>query len=348
MNKQVTKLGALTLVFFFISLTIYHFDNRVVTGVKEGSYFISGIDSQKIFQVEIYNNDKTKISFDREGNGFLIASHNGYIADNSRINDLLFKISNIRAQKKISSSSSDQEAMRVSPNNYLYKVLLTDKGAQSQIEFFIGKNYLNKANYIRLAGKDEIYISDATLSFSTQNTSYVNKKIFNIGIDDVAGFEYKGKDKFIATRDPKSKFFTLSGKELENINSANIKNDVLRVTNIRFKEYLSAKEAVALALTYDIDLKINLENKSQVLLSLGKKKENYYLRARSNVEDMPNQIQLSRTDGKEKLKSVEDLINAKSQSSAFNLRHGAWVYKISKQLYESMNYKMSTYLKKKI
>ena len=124
-----------------------------------------------------------------------------------------------------------------------------------------------------------------------------------------------------------------------------IKNAIRRLLSIHFTDYIHAKKPEVSNVSFNLNFNLNLKNKSSLLLSLGQKDNKYYLKASSVVSEIPSQIKLTTNDGKEKLEAVERMIKARTRSASFNALHGAWVYSISKQVYEGYQYQLKSYLK---
>ena len=62
----------------------------------------------------------------------------------------------------------------------------------------------------------------------------------------------------------------------------------------------------------------------------------YYLKISSRLEDVPEEIVITKDDDNKKLAGVEGLLKAQKEVNQFNMSNSRWIFKVDKSTYEDI------------
>ena len=332
---KLKNLSILTGILFVISIFVFINENKRGTDLLAGSDYIKGLDVSKIQKIVLNFKEKDKLVLSRDGERFVLESHKSYPAASDKVNDLVYKIASIQVDKKIASSVREEDLKKyeLDEKSRQFSVELFDNDNKKTVSFRVGKSDKDKS-YLFKEGEGDVYLSRNKVWFNSSYKYFVNTVLLNVKSDDVVKIHLKSnaeieivkKEKdFIVTQPPGKQF--KKEKALEYAQS---------FTVVRFDDFYSVNEPEVQGLRFTKEIKLQLENKLIYEMSFAKKKKEYFVKLQARVEEAPRQIVLKKSDGAEKLKDVENVIESQATARIFNLEKGRWVYKISESLYEKL------------
>lgn len=283
---------------------------------------------------------KDSLIFQRQGTSFYLFSHNNYPASIKKINDLLFDISNIQIQEKVSSSESSQKNYKVSPEDYTYSVQGFDENDKPVLSFLVGNKFKSSGNYIRQSDKKDIYLSKSPVFFSSEKDSYIDKKIFELGSKKVLKVEVSTTTRF--TIEKENDKWRLKGIKYE-VDDTQLSTFINTLTGL---EFLSFTPVADKTLDWKHSLSFQTDDTIVYEVKFTQEGDKYYALISSSTEETPQQVSISRDDDKEKLKKVEEVLKAQKNSQMFNVTHASWVYEIRESVYKELMKGPSDFKKK--
>lgn len=333
---KLKTLSILTSILFVISLFVYSNENKRGSDLLTGSDYVKGLDISKIQKISLSFPGDKKITFTRDSNKFLIENHKSYPADTGKVNDLIYKIASIQVKKKISSDvdEDDLKQYELDKTKRKYLVEIFDNDGKKTVSFSVGKSYKGKGNYLYKGGKKDIYLSKENLWLNSSYKDFINSVLLEIKKDDVEKVTLKtDKELEIVKKDNE---FLISGLDEKKVKQDKAKKYLNGLNNLRFEDYLTLTEPKAQGLNFSKDVKIKFKNKLVYKISLAQEDKDYYVRLAALLDEAPKQFVVNKTDGKEELQKIEDMIRAQGDAQKLNMEKGAWVYKVNKSVFEKI------------
>ncbi|MBT3981537.1 MAG: DUF4340 domain-containing protein [Bacteriovoracaceae bacterium] len=335
MSKRVKALGATTFLLFVISITTFYLENHRQTDILIGSYFLTGFDIDKISKFTIHGKDQKTLVFQRQGSGFTLSNYHHYPADNEKINDILFKISNLKIKEKEDLSEKKNSDYQLAENGYSSKLEFHGNQGQLFLTFFIGK-YKNKVgSYIRKLGDENIFVASENIYINPDKNQYINTQLVQLIKEDINQVDVSSKQLVIVKRNDKKEF------EIEGIDQAKVQGNkvtsfISDILKPQIQNFYPLGDTALNKVRFDKSFKVALNNNLIYSFRLGEESDKYFLQAQASVDEVRSQFVIGKDDDKEKLQNVEKVMKSQGIAQSFNIRHGKWVYEITKNQYHNL------------
>ncbi len=333
---KLRTLSIFTGVFFVASIFVYMNENRRGTDLLNGSDYIKGLDIGKIKKISLDFQDDKKVILARDSNKFVIENQKSYPADTAKVNDLIYKIASIQVKEKIGTDTSEERLKKyeLDPKGRTYFVELYDNDNKKTVSFSVGKSHKGKGNYLYKEGSNEIYLSQENLWINSSHKDFINTVLLDIKKDEIEKISLKADKKIELEKVEKE--FVVKLPENPKFKKEKANDYASKFNNLRFEDYFAYNDSELQGIQFSKDIKIQLKNKMVYKVSLGKKKDDHFIKVNALVNEVPKKIVVSKDDGKDKLQNIEDMIQAQGQAQKINLEKGNWVYKVDKSTFEKI------------
>ncbi len=311
---KLNHLALTTLTLFLISLGVFYQDQKRGEIPLEGSNFLKSFNVTKVHKVEIRHRNSKKISLLRDGRRFVLDSHSGFPADNPKVNELFFKLSNIKLKEKVGQDLDvdDLKGFELAPDNISYEVSVFDQQDNKIHHFLVGKSWKGKGRYLYNPETKEVFLSKESLWFSPSFERFISKNLLEVDGEVVEAIA--------------------SGKEL--IKEEN-QEAFKKLKRIDFEKFFSPTEKEVSDLKFTTDLQVKLDNKLVYDLKFAKKDKKFFVKARALVEEANNTFVVRQDDSADKLMEIESVVESQGAAQQFNRDRAAWVYQISEDTYKT-------------
>ena len=151
----------------------------------------------------------------KEGENFVLEDHYSYPASNEKINDLLYKISNIQVTQKVTEKKSSHKKFELTEDKSQIRVSGFDRTGSKTFDFLVGKKKRFNGNFIRFADKDPVYLSDKALYISGEKDAYIESDLINLEEKDFSEMSLAtASKKLIFVKKWEEMFFKSAGSEV--------------------------------------------------------------------------------------------------------------------------------------
>ena len=333
---KLKTLSIVTLSLFLVSIFVYINENKRGTDLLSGSDYVKGLDINKIQKIRLGFKEDKKLVFVRDVDRFVIENHKSYPAASDKINDLIYKISNIRVKEKIASGADEYDLKKyeLDKGSRQYLVELFDNDGKKTVAFRVGKSQRGKGNYLYKEGKKEVYLSKENLWINSSYKDFIKRSFVDVSKSDVEKLDLK-LDKTL-TFVKKDKEFTLERPQGKKLKKEKIEEYIRGLRNLIFDEFYPFSAPEVQKLTFGKNIKIHLKSKVIYSMSLAKNKKDYFLKVQALTAKAPKTIVVNKNADKEKLQSIGDMFQAQRNAQIFNKRHGSWIYKINESNYKKV------------
>lgn|GEM_PF-6620957 len=331
MKKSILKLTLTCVVLFVLSILTYKWDHYRGVELVAGSEFLNALDIDNISSFSIRAKNGESLVFTRTGDSFNLQNYSNYPASGSEINELLYKLSTISVREKVSGNDFKKYGVDESDANYHFSFL--NEKSEIVLNFYVGKSYNNKGNYIRKAQSTQIYLSESPLEVKLDKKSFVEKNILDFDKEKLERLELSG-DVVIVKKD---EAWVIDGLSKAKYQDEYIEEAIDDLQKVEFDNFYPEDDANVANLSFTQGANITLSNKMIYKLALARDKNRYFLKAQAET---PEEIVLNPNASSEKLEEVNDLIKVQSGAENFNLRFKNWVFEISE-------YEYNKFIKKK-
>ncbi len=333
MSMKTKKLLITAIVLFFISLVTYHFEHRRGVEVVSGTEFIKGLDISKVERVLLKGKDQKELDLVKDGNIFVLANHGSFPVDTLKINEFLYKISDIQIAEKVSDSAKSYDSYGVAENQAEATVALFGKDNKKLVEFLVGSKNKNSGNYIRTSGSVETFVTNQPLSVETTRDFFIDKTVLASKSDSVSSINVTNRSgKFSITNIDKK--FVLTGGDPAKVDDSKIEEFVRAFENISFSDFFEASDARVQNIIFDNRYEIQNSNMLTYVMELGtnsasEKERKYYFKVSSNIADLPAQVELKKDASKEELEKLNSMLLSRDQMAVFNNKNIRWIYELT-------------------
>lgn len=333
---KLKTLSVFTSILFVLSLVVYSSENRRGIDLVTGSDYIKGLDLNKIQKITLSFKGSKKIDLTRDSNRFVLENYKSYPTLTSKVNDLIYKIASIQVKEKAEDKASekDLEKYELTDKKRKFKVEIFDNQGKKTVAFSVGKSYKGKGNYLYREGKEEVYLSKENLWINSSYKDFINMVLLDIKNDDIKKISLN-TDKEIKITKNEDKF-VLEAPKAKKFKEDKVKEFASNLKSIKFDDFYKITEPKIQALNFDKNLKIELNNNLIYKVSLAQEKNEHFIKLAAILDETPTQFVVKKTDGKEELQKIEDVIKAQGEAQRVNLEKGTWVYKVNKSVYEKL------------
>lgn len=340
---SVKKLSILTSCLFMVSLGVYFKENYRSSHLASGGYYIKGLDPSKVQKISLNFEKDKEISFVRDQNQFTLSSHKSYPAATNKINDLIYQIASIQIKDKVASSASEEDLKQygLTEETKKYKVDIFDGGGKKTQSFYVGKKQKSRGNYLLKEGSNDVYLSDSSIWIDSSYKGFIDRVIVDIDKDSVEKVLVNSGETIEIEK--KEKEFILVNPKKE-AKKEKLESYMTSFKQTRFEDFFKHNEDKVRDISFDKEIKVSLSNKLTYDLNLGQKKGEYFIKALALASQVPNKVVISQDADKDELEGVGNMIEAKQKADEFNIKRGAWVYRIDKSDYEKLIKKSSDFM----
>ena len=298
-----------------------------------GADFLAGLDVDKIqrFSLQKGGDDESKMDFVKEGKNFILESHGSYPANSNSVNQLLYDLSKIQIQEKVSGGS--HEGLGVTGGKAHAHIIFKNDEGKTISEFFLGNHFNSRGRYLRMKGSDDVYLSKRYLKIPTKRKNFLNLKILPIDGTNVDKIEVAGQGQQFSVSQSSGTWSMNSGKSSNAIDAEKLKKFALDIINVAFVDYKSARDSKYSSLKFNRFFSVKLKNNSVYELKLARLEGLYILKASGTVMEMPSKVLISSDTNKEEIAKIEEMAKSQGRAQNFNLFHGPWIYEIEKSVW---------------
>ncbi len=293
-------------------------------------YLVPGLDTGEIDSITVGHGDEA-VKITKRGDGrFVVANKANYPADTKSVNELISKCLDIKRQRLYTSNAKNQEELE-----------LTEEKAHGCVKFFkvdgtllagvvVGKSQENgQGAFVRMAGSDDVYVSENTPWFATTPIEYLDTELVAIEPQDVNAVTVSTSEGAYTLRSlDEGRIAVMNDLPVDKTLKASDARSVLTaLTGLSFED-VNAPLATD-DLDFDHRYVCTLNDATQYTLRLAKAGGKTYLRCEASYTDMtPVTVKRGGNESEEELKKKEAKLLAQERVQKFTLRHKGWVYTI--------------------
>ncbi len=169
-------------------------DTKPVVSTLEA---IVSVDSAAVDKIEIYDklsgdsaatsaattnsaatSEKAKIVLEKTGDSWKLSSHYNYPAMTSKVDELLTKISNMKAREPVATSKTRHRQLRVAKDKYERRIIVSSGGKTT--EFYLGTSAGRQQTAVRIKGDERTFgvTGITTYAASVSPTSWIDTNYF--------------------------------------------------------------------------------------------------------------------------------------------------------------------------
>lgn len=337
-KKVIPQLSVLAIVLLGLSVWVFQLQHRRPTDLVLGQEFLPGLDVEKVSKIVIEGDSgKNKLILTRQENHFVLENFNEFVLDTEKINDFMYKVSSITVATKATSSKDYQDQVKVSDKKFESKLTFFDGKGEKLTEFFIGDSGKPKGQYLRMANKEDVYLSEEFLHFSADKDQFINKELIKVNDKSLASVEVKSAQEEIKIVKEKDNFKLVEpALAASNADESKIKNFISNLNSISFDDFIPQADESVKNLDFNQVMRIMLDDQTTYMLKTAQKDSKYYISLQMNLKDVPEEVEIDQNDQADKLAKVDQMIKKSAQAKEFNEKHGNWVYTVSKYVFDNL------------
>jgi hypothetical protein len=108
--------------------------------------------------IELSDKDEASLRIERSGDGWTIASLDGFPADGSKVEELLGNLQDLRVRRPVVSSGRYHDAFKVAPDDHEGRVRLwADGGGDPDVDMFLGSSPNFRTAHVRRSDEEAVY-----------------------------------------------------------------------------------------------------------------------------------------------------------------------------------------------
>ncbi len=334
-----------TVSLFMISLIIFFNENKRGSDLVSGSEFIKGLDVSKIHKIVLTGTENKKVVLIRDNDRFLVENKKGYFASSDKINDVVYKIASLQVREKVSEKSNEEDLKKyqLDPNSRSYLVEVFDNDDKKTVSFSVGKNYKGKGNYLIKSSSDDIYLSQTPFGIELDTSFYINSNLISLNKNEIEKIEIKdSKNEFLINASGEK--ITLEGVKKKKVKEEKLKECLDAFSSVKFKDFYNSSDEKVRDLQFNKTSRIHLKNGLIYALSFSKLKDDIYVKVNALTNEIPKQIVVNQDDGQDKLKNIQNMVEAAGIATRVNTEKGSWIYSINENIYQKIAPKIDFFL----
>jgi hypothetical protein len=333
-NRKLTILAVTAAVMVVLVVLTSHLDNPKPTMSGRNVNLVQGFDTSKIATIILKSKDEeTKITQGESGK-YVVANKDNYPALINEINGLVAQILDIKTVELITSDAKNHSDLGVAEDNAQYIVKFLDK-AGDPIEGFGGivvseSDPEKQGVYIRLLGKDDVYLVDGSPWPKMGALDYIDKRLTTVDKEKIqnvkvayadGGYTIKKDDSAnVVLENPVPEGKKIKGTEYKNVFNA--------LESLQFTDVMPVSKAGDL--DFGITYVCLLEDSTEYTLKIAKKDDKTYVTADADFKgEQSVKVKTDGSESEEELKAKEAKLLAVEATKKFHNAHTGWVYEIA-------------------
>lgn len=346
-NKKLMLLALVAIIVVLLASLQSQLAQRQKAAAGGAMQLIQGLDSQKIDRIELMSGPK-QVVLQRQGDSFVIATKDNYPALTRKINDLIVSCLDITVKELTTSNPANHAELEVDGEKLHNLVKFFGADGKLITGVIVGRQDPQLGGkYVRLADKDDVYISDNIRWMSMTPLSYAQREIFKVEKSDIRRVTVTYPEGSYTLRADDQGKITLEnippGKELK----GNYYEQVFAgPVNIEFDD-VQKKTPQTADLNFAVTLQCELKDSTLATFKLAKKQDKNYLICQADFTDKSPVVKENRVESPEELKAKEAKILARDAAAEFTQKHQGWVYEIGDWKAQEMSKKLDDLLQDK-
>ena len=340
---SLKKLFILTAFLFVTSLFVYWKENYRSSDLISGSYYIKGLNLNKIDKISLKFEKDKEIDFKRDQRRFVLNNYKSYPAATDKVNQLIYQIASIQVKKKVTSKASDEElkSYGLTQETKKYHIEIYNNEGEKILSFFVGKKFKNKGHYLLKEESGEIYLSQDPIQIDSSYKDFVNRILVNADKDSVNKVSIHAKETLEIERLEKEFALLNSKKEAK---KDKLNNYIAGFSSALFEDFFRHDDEKVQNIEFDREVNIQLNSKLTYNLKFGEKNGEYFVKATALASQIPNEVVINQDTENKKLENIGNMLQAKQKANQFNLTKNPWIYLIDKSNYEKFIKNLSEFM----
>lgn len=327
-HKKLAILAVVAMAMVFWAVTLSLQSKRPPSSLPP--HMLQGLDPADIYTIQIGAGEDA-VRLTRQEKQFVVTNKENYPAATKQVNELLTQCLDLKPSELISKSAANHEDLEVTEDAAQHVIQFLDPEDKVITGLVIGKmREGGNGQYVRQAGKDEVYLATDVPYFRTGATDYLEQSLLAVEEKDVQSISLsgaKGTCELIKQEgDNQYKYVNMpDGKQLV----SNVATSVFgALGSLRFDDVSSkAPEDV----TFDSSFVCKLISQEVYAFRIGQKDEDTYVTCQADyLGEKSIQLNTNQQDSKEELEKKEAVLLAQEKVQKFNLKNKGWTYKIPK------------------
>lgn len=335
MSRLTQQLLILVAILFITSIGVYWIDNNISieTSIK-GRDFLVGFNVDQIGKIELRKKD-FYLSFVREGDHFIIENFYRYPVPPEKVNELLYKMASLTIAEKITDDSTRYDELGVVKNRADLIVDYFGKSGERSGGFIVGNNYKGQGQYVLNSSEKSVYLTASPLYVSVNKTSYIENNLFRGIPGTLSSVEVNNSSKGERWSIERVGEKWILKPQLNKGDPEKISRFVTDLSRPEVLDYFPIQSPTPIEeikdLSFSYQMTLNYDDHSSYQLHFAEKKDNYYLKTLASTTEIDKKLELAKEATLEQVQEVANSVNSTQSVRRYNLKHGVWIYKISKQ-----------------
>ena len=196
LNKKLAVLAAALLA---LALLTYRHDAGRADRFETGQKFLQNLNPDEIGKIEVSGSSATgsgeggSVTLTRQGEEYVIAERNGYLARNEEVNRLVRDLLEVSLDRRM--GTGDELAAELGfGGDESTSVTLSNASGEVMVQAELGDSSDNGGRYLRRRSGDDqaIYRSEAALTLSSEPATFLAKEILDHSSSEVVRIEAPG------------------------------------------------------------------------------------------------------------------------------------------------------------
>lgn len=332
-NKKLTILAVVAVFMVLWAVVQSRIANRRIIQTDAPAYLIQGLDPASIGAI-ILGAGEGAVTLKRQGNGFVVASKDGYPAETSEVNSLISKCLEIKTTELITDDSKNHEDLEVTEDKArtVVKFMTADPNSKILAGVVVGKTEeLGQGTYVRLLSSDS-KVSDRVLTspdvpwIADGVMSYIEQELISVKSDEIESVTVGSPSgEFTLKKDEDSGDPVLvdlpAGKKLKTSDARSV---LTALTSLRFDDVKKKPSDM----TFDRHYVCMLKNSTEYTIRINKQDDKTYIFCTAKFTGTVPGKEPGVVESDEVLKDKEARLLANDAANTFAAKHRAWIYEI--------------------
>jgi hypothetical protein len=333
-NRQLLILAIVTVIMVAATVALHTVGETPQREFVPGSRLVQGLDPEGVQRIVIKSGGDSVTLEMKEGRPVVVDKHH-YPVSGRQINDLFFKITEIRCGMLITDNPANHAELQVAEaakgQDDAVEVAFYAQDGSLLVGVFKGKDTDSGGSYVRLAGDNRVYATEKSLWLNTNALDYVDKSLVEADKEQIVKVEARNpQGSYTIVRDDEGNPVLQNIPEGQQAKAFEVGNVFGSLTGLNLVDVFPADDPKVKDLVWDATYKCRLENHLTYVAALAKQDTTHYVRLSA---EFPRGISVERPKEDEQdaeLKKKAAIFEAARETlPRFNARHKGWVYELS-------------------
>jgi len=321
-DRKLTILAIVAVVMVVWAFFQSRISNRSSTAVGVGGNLIQGLDPEDIGSIIVGTGDDA-LKFERKEWGFVVTNKDNYPASVKRINELIVSCLDVKKSEFYTNNPANHKDLGVTEEDADEVVKFYRSDGSLLAGIIVGKaREQGGGTFVRLVGRDEVYVAPERPSVNTWVMSYIERDILDLNRNDIEMVTVSGPNDVYTVKwsDDGNNVVLENLPEGKKLRKSEAEDVLTALTSLSFSDVQA--ESSAEDLKFDRKYVCRTKDGIVYTLEIARKGDDTFIKCRADYAGTVPAVTAVEQQ------QSQQMLAAQVKAGRFLAAHSGWIYQI--------------------